>query len=132
MDCLDFARRDDSNPVLCHNDLLAANRLSHDNRLWALDWEYSAMASRWYDLVVVIEGDQLNTDTAQSLIDSYLGRPASNLELELVNGYRPIYRYMEILWYATAGNSALAGVDMSGVDIEERISILYDRVKTSP
>ena len=45
--------------VLCHNDLLHANRLYSGGRLYALDWEYAAMASPWHELAVITCGDDL-------------------------------------------------------------------------
>src|SRR5690606_24301184 len=53
--------------VLCHNDLLRANRLYSRGKLWALDWEYCAMGSPWYDIAVVINGDELTADQENGL-----------------------------------------------------------------
>ena len=49
--------------VLCHNDLLRANRIYSGGKLWAIDWEYCAMASPWYDIAVIVNGDALNEHT---------------------------------------------------------------------
>ncbi|MCB1843706.1 MAG: phosphotransferase family protein, partial [Halioglobus sp.] len=45
---------DRSPAVLCHNDLLRANRLLSGGRLYALDWEYAAMGPPLYDLAVLM------------------------------------------------------------------------------
>ena len=86
--------------VLCHHDLLRANRLYSDGRLFALDWEYCAMGSAWYDLAVVIAGDELGADATDTLLQAYLGRRPEAAEARLVRRYACVYRYLELLWYA--------------------------------
>jgi thiamine kinase-like enzyme len=85
--------------VLCHNDLLRANRLYSSGTLWALDWEYCAMASPWYDIAVVINGDALSQSQVDELLNAYLGRTPSNGELDQLHQYGCIYRYLEVVWY---------------------------------
>ena len=93
--------------VLCHGDLLASNRITSGGRLWALDWEYCAMASPWYDLAVVINGDTLPTADTTALLDAYLGRAPDAAELDLLHQYGCIYRYLELLWYMALDEPAL-------------------------
>ena len=85
--------------VLCHNDLLRANRLWSDGELWALDWEYCAMGSAWYDLAIVIGEDGVDSTWGESVLRAYLERTPSAIERELVHAYGCVYRYLEILWY---------------------------------
>jgi thiamine kinase len=85
--------------VLCHHDLLRANRIYSSGKLWAIDWEYCAMGSPWYDLAVVVAGDELDGDTSARLLEAYLQRPATGQERRLVAAYCCTYRYLEILWY---------------------------------
>jgi len=86
--------------VLCHNDLLAANRLWSNGALYAIDWEYSAMAPALYDIAVTLEGDKLSTTEADILLRAYLERAPDKHETECVALYRATYAYLEILWYA--------------------------------
>ena len=85
--------------VLCHHDLLRANRIYSGGRLWAIDWEYCAMGSPWYDLAVVAAGDELEDAELAGLLEAYLERPAEEQELQLVMAYSCAYRYLELLWY---------------------------------
>ena len=89
----------DESSVLCHNDLLAANRISSGKRLWALDWEYTAMGSFWFDLAVVAIGDHLQTAQKQELVTAYLGRNATLEESKVFSRHCLVYQYLEILWY---------------------------------
>ena len=93
--------------VHCHHDLLRANRLYSGGRLFALDWEYSAMGNPWYDLAVVVAGDSLCAQDADLLLETYLGRPADADERRLVAGFGSVYRYLELLWYLVQDHPAL-------------------------
>ena len=97
--CLADAQTGAQPLVLCHNDLLRANRIVSGGRLWAIDWEYCAMGSPWYDLAVVAAGDELDTSASALLLDSYLGRPATAAESTRLEQYGCVYRYLELLWY---------------------------------
>lgn len=87
--------------VLCHNDLLRANRLRSGGRLWALDWEYCAMGSPWFDLAVVCCGDDLSAAQTEALLSGYLGGPAADEQRQQLARQMLLYRYLELLWYAT-------------------------------
>lgn len=85
--------------VLCHNDLLAANRIYSKNSLWALDWEYCAMGSPWFDLAVIAVGDSMSVQEQQKLVEAYLCRPTNEGETIKFVRYCNVYRYLELLWY---------------------------------
>lgn len=93
--------------VHCHHDLLRANRLYSGGRLFALDWEYSAMGNPWYDLAVVSAGDSLSAQDVELLLETYLGRPAAAAERRLVTAFGCVYRYLELLWYLVQDHPAL-------------------------
>ena len=85
--------------VLCHNDLLRANRVVTQGILRAIDWEYCAMGNRWFDLAVVCVGDGLSNAQTEELLSSYLGeepKPEEQLELQQ---HITVYRYLELLWF---------------------------------
>jgi thiamine kinase len=93
--------------VLCHNDLLRANRLYNGGKLWAIDWEYCAMGSPWYELAVIINGDDLPAQESEALLHAYLGRTPSDWERGALYRYGCVYRYLELLWYQTLEQPAL-------------------------
>ncbi|HEY7774971.1 MAG TPA: phosphotransferase [Kineobactrum sp.] len=86
--------------VLCHNDLLRANRLYSDNRLWAVDWEYAAMGSAWFDLAAIIAGDEWQARAGTQLLGHYLQRAPLPDEVQALAVYDCVYRYLELLWHA--------------------------------
>lgn len=97
---LDWQRDSDPTPVLCHNDLLAANRFYSGGHLWALDWEYAAMGSRWFDLAVVCCDEGWSKDDGESLLQAYLQRPPEAAERRGLTRHCVLYRYIELLWFA--------------------------------
>ena len=56
---------------LCHNDLTAGNLMRSEGRLVAIDWEYAAMGSRYFDLAIAGQG--LCPKGRSELIRSVLG-----------------------------------------------------------
>ena len=66
------ARREPLVPA--HNDLLNANFLrSVDGRIWLIDWEYSGMNSRWFDLGNLATNHELDRDGRAALLRAYDG-----------------------------------------------------------
>ena len=57
------------------------------------------MASPWYDIAVLIEGDRLQETDIKTLLQHYLQRDASTMELSTLLTYRSIYCYLETLWH---------------------------------
>jgi thiamine kinase-like enzyme len=88
-------------PVVCHHDLSTANLLVSGGRLLALDWEYVAMGSRWFDLAVVVRDQQLAGSAVSELLSSYLGREPSDAECRTLAVHDLLSRHLELLWHAT-------------------------------
>jgi thiamine kinase len=93
--------------VLCHNDLLRNNRIYSAGKLWAIDWEYCAMGSPWYDIAVIVNGDSLADHETDSLLFAYLGRKPNDWERITLYRYGCVYRYLELLYYKTLENPIL-------------------------
>ena len=91
--------REDSPPLLCHNDLVPANLLRCNGSLYALDWEYSAMGNPFFDIAGAALGQGLATGQDRALLDAYLGAPASAAQRAALQRQRVLCRYIELLWY---------------------------------
>ncbi len=83
-------------PVLCHNDLTAANCLRHRGRLLAIDWEYAALGNRWLDLARAAGG-------SAAAVEAYLGRPPTGEEHGALAAAAALLPYLDALWYALHG-----------------------------
>jgi len=119
LQALAHADRGQHPAVLCHHDLLRANRLYSGGRLFALDWEYSAMGNCWYDLAVVVAGDSLSEQETDSLLQAYLGRPVRADELLRVKQYACAYRYLELLWHLIQQHR-----DFDTVKLQQKLDLL--------
>jgi thiamine kinase-like enzyme len=108
-----------NNPVLCHNDLLQANRLMSGGQLLAIDWEYCAMGRPLFDLAVISVGDSLTATETETLLGSYLERePKVEERLELAQqGY--VYRYLELLWFSALDDPAEREKQLTGARFQK-------------
>ncbi len=66
--------------VLGHNDLLPANILRDDSRLWLIDWEYGGFNSPLFDLGGLATNCGLDADAEETMLIAYFGtKPDANL-----------------------------------------------------
>lgn len=61
-------------PFPCHNDLLNANFLATDQRLYILDWEYAGMGDVFFDLANFSNNQELSELENQFLLECYFER----------------------------------------------------------
>lgn len=101
--CLHAAVSADGPPRLCHNDLLRPNRLFNAGRLYALDWEYAAMGSVWFELAALLAGDDWQADAESALLEAWLQRRPTAAEYRQLRRYQRVYRYLELLWHCQPG-----------------------------
>jgi thiamine kinase len=86
-----------TSPVLCHNDLVCQNILEGDT-LSLIDWEYSAVGDRYFDLAVVLQHHGLNDELSLVFLQAYLGRNAKDSELGQLSLQRGFYQCLLELW----------------------------------
>jgi thiamine kinase-like enzyme len=65
------ARRGDTPLRPCHNDLLAANFIEDDDRLWIVDWEYAGMGDPFFDLGNFAANHELDGDGERAVLEAY-------------------------------------------------------------
>ena len=59
--------------VPCHNDLLAANFIDDDGKLWLIDYEYSGNNDPCFELGNIWSESNLHEDQLELLVSSYYG-----------------------------------------------------------
>ncbi len=62
-----------SDPVPCHNDLLAANFIDDGVTIRILDWEYAGMGDRFFDLGNFAVNQRLGEVQCEALLEAYFG-----------------------------------------------------------
>ena len=60
--------------VFAHNDLLPANFLEDDTRLWLIDYEYAGYSTALFDLAGAASNSEMEPDAAQELLSCYFGK----------------------------------------------------------
>ncbi len=85
-------------PTLCHNDLLAANILEEDGRLWLIDWEYGGIGHPLFDLAGLSGNCGLDPDDEMILLGAYLGREPTASTLRELRLLKTTSLLREALW----------------------------------
>ena len=80
-------------PHFCHNDLTAGNLMSNDKQLMAIDWEYAALGSRYFD--IAIAAGSLDSKERDRLIDIVF---ADTVDDTLVRAGRRVASLITALW----------------------------------
>jgi aminoglycoside phosphotransferase (APT) family kinase protein len=70
-------------PVPCHNDLLSANFICSDGRVWIVDWEYAGMGDRYFDLANLSINNGFGEDDDRRLAGGLLPRARHGAALRL-------------------------------------------------
>ncbi len=92
-------RRRDYPAVPSHNDPVLENLLLEDERLWLIDWEFSAMASPCWDLAILCNAAGLDRDRSRKLLQAYC-EGAASMEESLLFDYRELLQLLSDCWMA--------------------------------
>ena len=90
-------------PVLCHNDLLAANFLRSPEGLRVVDWEYAGMGDRYFDLGNFAVNNELGDAEEEALLAAYLGGPPTAGQLAKLRLMRFMSDFREAMWAVIQG-----------------------------
>lgn len=60
-------------PCLCHNDVLPANLIEDDQRVWIIDWEFAGRGDRLFDLGTLAANAEFGEEQEESLLAAYFG-----------------------------------------------------------
>ena len=92
----------------CHNDLIAANFLQSQDRLYLLDWEYAGMGDPYVDLGNCAVNFCMDDAGSRTLMESYLDREPSVEEMAQLHLLRVLSDLREAMWsYVQVGISTL-------------------------
>jgi thiamine kinase-like enzyme len=90
-------------PVLCHDDLLAANFLRSPEGIRIVDWEYAGMGSRWFDLGNFVVNNGLGDEEEVAFLSAYLGGAPSGAQLAALRLMRFMSDFREAMWGVLQG-----------------------------
>jgi len=89
----------DEGPVLCHDDLLAANFIGVAGGAFKLvDWEYAGTGYRYFDLANFAVNNELSPSQEEAFLAAYLERPPRPAELAALRLMRVMSDFREAMW----------------------------------
>ncbi len=94
----------DRDYVPSHNDLVLENLLLGQDGLWLIDWEFSAMASPYWDLATLCNSAGLDYRQSVQLLSIYCADGAQ-MEESLLFDYRNLLQLLGDCWMAALVNA---------------------------
>jgi thiamine kinase-like enzyme len=85
-------------PVLCHNDLLAANFIAVPGGVRLVDWEYAGVGDRYFDLANFAVNNEFSPAQEEEFLASYLERPPAAAEIAALRLMRVMSDFREAMW----------------------------------
>jgi len=96
---LSLIEHEDLAPAPSHRDPVLGNLLLETDRLWLIDWEYSAMASPYWDLAILCNEAGLDLRRSRRLLQAYCaGGPP--MKESLLFDYRGLLKLLNDCWMA--------------------------------
>lgn len=94
---LELAESPNGRLVSSHNDLVLQNLLLQQDRLWLIDWEYSSLASPYWDLATLCNELQLDDAAASELLLIYRAGDSGFNDRQLTI-YRTLLSFLSDCW----------------------------------
>ncbi len=91
-------------PVLCHNDLLAANFLASNAGIRLIDWEYAALGDPYFDLGNFAVNNGLGAAEEEAFLSAYLGAAPGAHRLARLRLMRFMSDFREAMWAVLQGS----------------------------
>ena len=87
----------DRENVPSHIDLITENILLQGNNIWFIDWEYSAMASPFWDIAIFCNSTELDSSRSKKLLKQVLDNVQNN-DIQNLKNYRFITKTITDCW----------------------------------
>ena len=98
-------------PVLAHNDLLPANLLQGEDRLWLIDWEYGGFGAGLFDLGGLASNAELDADTERWMLDAWFDGAPDAATLRSYAAMKCASLLRETLWSMVSEQSSTIDFD---------------------
>jgi len=90
--------------VPSHVDLVKENILVTPDKIWLIDWEYSAMSSPFWDIAILCNSGRLEESTANTFLQSVLIDNHEN-DIQCLKHYRFITKTISDCWKSAVKSS---------------------------
>ncbi len=85
--------------VPSHIDLVAENILLQNEKMWLIDWEYSAMASPFWDIATVCNANNFNVQQSEAFLKMML-QDYKKTDLQSLRHYQIVVKTISDCWQA--------------------------------
>jgi thiamine kinase-like enzyme len=110
--------------IFGHNDLLPANILEDDRRLWLIDYEYAGYSTALFDLAGAASNARMSQDQSLTLLETYFDRPADAALLRAFEAMQCASLLRETLWAMVSDlHLSAPGVDYAAYITENRTGL---------
>jgi thiamine kinase-like enzyme len=92
-----------SDPVPCHDDLLAGNLIQTPDAIMLVDWEYAGIGHRYFDLGNLSVNNDFDPEADQRLLESYFGEPPGPSRVAALRLFRIVSDAREAAWGVVQG-----------------------------
>lgn len=84
----------------CHNDIHPGNLIKDkDNKIWLLDWEYSTMGDKHFDLAFYIESSYIDKDQEKVFLDAYNSTDTYQTYIpQWMHNYKLFVNWLTLIW----------------------------------
>ncbi|AKO45353.1 choline/ethanolamine kinase family protein [[Haemophilus] ducreyi] len=100
--CPPFKKIEPLQLAICHHDLHLANLIQHQQQLFIIDWEYSAISDPALEIALFFQANTLNSIQKPFFLTAYLSKINLNEQLfkQKMAEYTPAIQQLSQLWYA--------------------------------
>ena len=119
-----------SDPVPCHDDLLAGNVILAGESLLLVDWEYAGLGHRYFDLGNLAVNNGFDERAELLLMEAYLGQPAALGQLATLRLFRIVSDAREAAWGVVQGT--ISGLDFDFTAYADEHFERLDRAAADP
>lgn len=110
--------------IFGHNDLLPANILEDENRLWLIDYEYAGYSTALFDLAGAASNARMSPDQARVLLESYFDKPADAGLLRAFEAMKCASLLRETMWAMVSDlHLSAPGADYAAYITENRAGL---------
>jgi thiamine kinase-like enzyme len=101
-------------PVPCHDDLLPGNLIQTNSHVLLVDWEYSGLGHRYFDLGNLAVNNDFDEPAERLLLEAYFGEPAALCRLSALRLFRLVSDAREGAWGVVQGLISELDFDFAG------------------
>lgn len=110
--------------VVGHHDMLPANVLETEDRLWLIDYEYAGFGTAMFDLASAASNARMGGEAADLLVGTYLGRAPETAFRQAFDAMRCAGLIREAMWaMVSEQHLSTSGVDFAAY-AEENLTAL--------